>query len=302
MGERVHVYEVGPRDGLQAEAGFVPTERKVELVNALLATGVERVQVTSFVRAERIPQLADAEAVMAVIDRPPGVQLDVLLPNRRGLERALAAGADSVTLFLSASATHSRRNLQREPEEMLVELARLVPEAKAAGLPVHCAVSTAFGCPYEGIVPDERVVALSGRLLELGVEEIVLGDTTGMGNPAHVERLSQRLLGAYPGLVLNLHFHDTRGMALANVVAGLRAGVRRFDGSVGGLGGCPYAHGATGNVATEDLVHMLAEMGLETGIDLDALIGCARLAQELVGRKLSGHVLEAGKVSELVAP
>jgi hydroxymethylglutaryl-CoA lyase len=302
MGERVHVFEVGPRDGLQAESAFVPTGRKVALVNALSATGLQRIQVTSFVRADRIPQLADAEAVMAAIDRPPGVQLDVLVPNRRGLERALAAGAGSITLFLSASASHNRRNLQCEPEDMLAEFALLVPEAAAARLPVHCAVSTAFGCPYEGVVPDGHVVDLVGRLLALGVEEVVLGDTTGMGNPVHVERLSARLLDAYPGLALNLHFHDTRGMALANVLTGLRAGVRRFDGSIGGLGGCPYAHGATGNVATEDLVHMLAEMGFETGIDLDALITCARLAQELVGRKLSGHVLEAGKVSELVSP
>jgi hydroxymethylglutaryl-CoA lyase len=300
MGERMHVFEVGPRDGLQAEGAFVPTVRKVELVDALLRTGVERVQVTSFVRADRIPQLADAEAVMGAIDRPSGVQVDVLIPNRRGLERALAARADSVTLFLSASASHNRRNLRCEPEDMLAEFALLVPEAKAVGLPVHCAVSTSFGCPYEGITPDERIVELTGRLLELGIDEVVLGDTTGMANPVQVERLSTRLLDAYPGLALNLHFHDTRGMALANVLAGLRAGVRRFDGSVGGLGGCPYAHGATGNVATEDLVHMLEEMGHETGIDLDALIACARLAQELVDRRLPGHVLEAGKTSELV--
>jgi hydroxymethylglutaryl-CoA lyase len=299
---RVHVYEVAPRDGLQAESAFLSTDEKVRLVDALSHTGVERIQVTSFVRPEWIPQLADAADVMARIERVEGVEYDVLIPNRRGLERALAAGADSVYLVVSASATHNRRNLNREPHETLAEYAPLVEEARAAGLPVYCAVSTAFGCPYEGLTPDAAVLDLTARLLELGIAEIGLGDTTGMANPVHVERLCTALRRRHPHARLNLHLHDTRGMALANVLAGLRAGVDTFDGSVGGLGGCPYAPGATGNVATEDLVHMLGEMGIETGIDLDALIAVARQAEAAIGRELPGRVLRAGKVSELVAP
>lgn len=296
----VSVFEVGPRDGLQAEAAFMSTDAKVKLVDALSRTGVRRVQVTSFVRAEWIPQLADAAEVMALIERRPGVEYNVLLPNRRGLERAIGSGADSVYLVVSASPTHNRKNLNREPEQTLAEYAGIARDALATGLPVYCAIATAYGCPYEGVTPDARVVELAGRLLELGIGEIGLGDTTGMANPVHVERLCGVLRERFPDARFNLHFHDTRGMGLANVVAGLRAGVDVVDGSVGGLGGCPYAPGATGNVATEDVVHMLHEMGIETGIDLDALIGCAGFAQEAIGRELPSCVLKAGKSSELV--
>jgi hydroxymethylglutaryl-CoA lyase len=298
---RVHVCEVGPRDGLQAESVSLPTAQKVELVDALSRTGLERIQVTSFVRAEWIPQLADAGEVMARIERVEGVEYSVLVPNRRGLDRALEAAADSVCVVVSASATHNRRNLNREPSETMAEIEALVPVAGAAGVPVQCAISTAFGCPYEGTTPDAAVVAMAGRLLAGGVAEIALGDTTGMANPVHVERLCLALRERLGDVELDLHLHDTRGMALANALAGLRAGVRRFDGAVGGLGGCPYAPGATGNVATEDLVHMLHEMGIETGIDLDALIACAHRAEAALGRVLPGAVLRAGKVSDLVA-
>lgn len=299
--ERVKVYEVGPRDGLQAEATFVPTDAKVALVDALSASGVERIQVTSFVRAEWIPPLADATEVMARIERRTGVEYNVLVPNRRGLERALEADADSIQVVVSASPTHNRKNLNREPEETLGEYEQLVPEALTAGLSVYCAISTAYGCPYEGHTPLERVVDLSRRLFELGVTEVGLGDTTGMANPVHTQQLCLMLREAFPDRCFNLHFHNTRGMALACVVAGLQAGMDVFDGSVGGLGGCPYAPGATGNVATEDLVHMLQEMGIETGIDLDALIASAESVQEVIGHELPGSVLRGGKVSDLVA-
>jgi hydroxymethylglutaryl-CoA lyase len=294
---RVSVFEVGPRDGLQAEERFVPTEDKIRLVDALTATGLQRVQVTSFVRPEWIPQLADAEEVMRGVARRPGVELNALVPNRRGLERALAAGADSVMLVVSASATHHRKNLNREPKETLAEYETLVPEAR---VPVYADISTSFGCPYEGAVSEDAVEDIARRLFMMGVEEVGIADTTGVGNPVQVEQLCARLRAVFPDERLTLHLHDTRGMGLANVVAGLRAGIDAFDGSVGGLGGCPYAPGATGNVATEDVVHMLGEMGIETGVDVDALIAAARLAQKLVGRELPGAVLKAGKASEVV--
>ena len=294
----VRVCEVGPRDGLQAEEGFVPTDAKVALVDALSRTGVKRIQVTSFVRPEWIPQLSDAEELMRRIERHPDVEYNVLVPNRRGFERAREAGADSVYVVVSVSATHNRKNLNRDPEETLAEYEPLVAEAD---VPVYAALSTTYGCPYEGITPDDAVVSIAGRLLEMGVVEIGLGDTTGMANPVHVERLCTRLRDAYPDARFNLHFHDTRGMGLANVVAGLRAGIDTLDGAIGGLGGCPYAPGASGNVATEDVVHMLHEMEIETGIDLDSLIACARLAQDAVGRDLRSAVVRAGKVSELTA-
>ncbi len=297
--KRVRVCEVGPRDGLQAEEQSVATDAKVALIDRLSAAGVERIQVTSFVRPEWIPQLADAGEVMARIERRPGVEYNVLIPNRRGLERAIEARADSVYLVVSASPTHNRKNLNREPEETLAAYEEVVAEARSADVVVYGAIATAFGCPYEGRTPNGRVLELADRFFALGVEEVGLGDTTGMANPAHTEELCTELREQGSERRFNLHFHNTRGMALANVVAGARAGIDTFDGAVGGLGGCPYAPGATGNVATEDIVHMLEEMGIETGIDLDALLAAAREAQELVGHALEGSVLRAGKVSQL---
>ena len=296
---RVRVCEVGPRDGLQAEDRLVATDAKVGLIDRLSATGVERIQVTSFVRPEWIPQLADAGEVMARIERRPGVEYNVLIPNRRGLERAIEADADSVCLVVSASPTHNRKNLNCEPDETLAGYADIIAEAGSAGVAVYGGIATAFGCPYEGRTPNERVLELADRLFELGIEEVSLGDTTGMANPAHTEDLCAELRERGSERRFNLHFHDTRGMALANVVAGARAGIDTFDGAVGGLGGCPYAPGATGNVATEDMVHMLEEMGIETGIDLDALLAAAKESQALVDHPLEGSVLRAGKVSQL---
>ena len=301
MPNRVRVCEVGPRDGLQAEEQPVATDAKVALIDGLSATGVERIQVTSFVRPEWIPQLADADEVMARIERRPGVEYNVLIPNRRGLERALEARADSVYLVVSASPTHNRKNLNCEPEETLAGYEDVVAEARSAGTAVYGAIATAFGCPYEGRTLNRRVLELTDRFFELGVEEVGLGDTTGMANPAHTEALCHRAARAGRRAALQPPLPQHTRMALANVVAGARAGIDTFDGAVGGLGGCPYAPGATGNVATEDVVHMLEEMGVETGIDLDAMLAAARQAQEFVGHALEGSVLRAGKVSELTA-
>lgn len=298
--ERVTVREVGPRDGLQAEERVLPTEDKVRLIDALTAAGVGRIEVTSFVHPRAIPQLADAEEVFSRIRRRPGVVYSALVPNLRGAERALACGAGEISLFVSASETHNLRNVRRRISESLAGFEPVAERAAAAGVPLTGYVVTAFGCPYEGDVPEEQVERIVAAYARLGATAVYLGDTTGMANPAQVYRLCCRLRDRFPDLPLGLHFHNTRGAALANVVAGLQAGVTIFDGSVGGLGGCPYAPGATGNVATEDLVHMLHEMGIETGIDLDRLIGAARLAQELIGRELPGHVLKAGKRGDLV--
>jgi hydroxymethylglutaryl-CoA lyase len=296
----VKVYEVGLRDGLQAEDVFIATEKKIELINDLSRTGVKRIQATSFVRPDWIPQLTDGEDVMQGILRQSGVEYNVLIPNRRGLERAVAARADSVSLVVSASSTHNRMNLNREREETLDEIRLVVKEAESARIPVDVGIATAFGCPYEGPTAQEVVVLLVGSLVDLGLVEISLGDTTGMANPVEVHRLVNVLRETYTETRFILHFHDTRGMGLANVLAGLQCGINIFDSSIGGIGGCPYAPGATGNIATEDLVHMLGEMRIDTGIDLDSLIACTRKVSDLLGHDLPSHVLQAGKASELV--
>ncbi|HEY8488779.1 MAG TPA: hydroxymethylglutaryl-CoA lyase [Thermaerobacter sp.] len=296
----VTVREVGPRDGLQAEDRILSTEQKVELIDALTEAGFRRLEVTSFVHPGAIPQLADAEAVMARIRRRPGVIYSALVPNLRGAERALACGVDEISLFVSASETHNRHNVRRSIAESLAGFVPVAERAAAAGVRLSGYVVTAFGCPYEGDVPEEQVERIVAAYRDLGAVAVYLGDTTGMANPAQVDRLVRRLKARFPDLELGLHFHNTRGAALANVVAGLLAGVTVYDGAVGGLGGCPYAPGATGNVASEDLVHMLEEMGIVTGVDLDRLLAAARLAQRLIGRELPGFVLKAGKRSDLV--
>ena len=298
--EAVTVREVGPRDGLQAEERVLSTEDKVRLIDALTEAGFRRIEVTSFVHPRAIPQLADAEEVLARIRRRPGVVYSALVPNLRGAERALACGVDEITLFVSASETHNRHNVRRSIAESLAGFAAVAERAAAAGVPLTGYVVTAFGCPYEGDVPGEQVERIVATYAGLGAVAVYLGDTTGMANPAQVYRLCSRLKDRFPDLTLGLHFHNTRGAALANVVAGLQAGITVYDGAVGGLGGCPYAPGATGNVATEDLVHMLEEMGIATGVDLDRLLAAARLAQRLIGRELPGCVLKAGKRSDLV--
>src|ERR671915_506254 len=259
-GEHVKVREVGPRDGFQNEPEVIPTDDKVRLVEMLARTGLRRLEVTSFVRPDVIPQLADCA---------------------------------EVNLFLSASETHNRRNVNRSIEESLAGLERVVARARADGLRCEGVISVAFGCPYEGDVPRERVFAIARRLVEAGCEEIAFGDTTGMANPVQVERFFD---GLELGAELTAHFHNTRGQGLANVLAALRMGVESFESSFGELGGCPVPKGATGNIASEDLVSMLHEMGFETGIDLEKLVACARKAQAVLGRPLGSHVLTAGPV------
>jgi hydroxymethylglutaryl-CoA lyase len=304
--QAVSIREVGPRDGFQNEPEVIPTERKIELIDALARTGLARLEVTSLVRADVIPQLADAADVLAGIDVPAGVSVSVLIPNERGLDAAMelrerADGAraafDEINVFMSASETHNRKNVNRSIAESLAGLETVLGRARAAGLRCEGVISTSFGCPYEGRVPRERVLALAAALRDAGAEEIGFGDTTGMANPRQVQEFfteAQASLGE--GVELTAHFHNTRGQGLANVLAAVEAGVRSFESSFGELGGCPVPAGATGNIATEDLVSRLHEMGIETGVDLPALLSCARRAQEILGRPLGSHTLVAGPI------
>ena len=291
---RVDVREVGPRDGLQNEA-VVPVDARVRLIDALSGTGLRFIEAASFVSAAAIPPMAGAEEVMAAIARGPGVVYSALVPNPKGAERAVAARADEIELVVSASETHNQKNVRRSVAESLVAARDVVQIGHDARLPVEAIVSTAFGCPYEGDVAPERVAQVAGHLLDAGADRLSFGDTTGMATPRRVDDLLDAL--AHAGIALDrvgLHFHNTRGTALANVVAALERGITRFDASIGGLGGCPYAPGASGNAVTEDLVHMLHDMNIETGIDLDALLACAALAQDIVGRELPSALLHAG--------
>jgi hydroxymethylglutaryl-CoA lyase len=302
--ERVGIREVGPRDGFQNEPEVIPTDEKVRLVDMLSATGLRRLEVTSFVRPDVIPQLADGAEVLERVRRRDGVAFSVLIPNERGLERALEMRRhfDEVNLFLSASETHNRRNVNRSIEESLSGLERVITTARGEGLRCEGVISVAFGCPYEGEVPRERVLDIAERLAAAGCEEVAYGDTTGMANPRAVhgffaaarERLVDGAGG--DGVELTAHFHNTRGQGLANVLAALEEGVESFESSFGELGGCPVPPGSTGNVSSEDVVSMLHEMGIETGIDLGRLIEASRAAQEILGRPLGAHVLRAGPV------
>jgi hydroxymethylglutaryl-CoA lyase len=299
MIERVRIREVGPRDGFQNEPETIATDAKVQLIDALARTGLRRLEVTSFVRADVIPQLADAAEVLARIDVPDDVAVSVLIPNLRGLEGALAQREqiDEINVFMSASETHNRKNVNRSIAESLTELQDVLGRAREAGLRCEGVISTSFGCPYEGYVPPERVFEIAARLRDAGAQEVGFGDTTGMANPRQVREFFEQARSALGDeLQLTAHFHNTRGAGLANVLGALEAGVESFESSFGELGGCPVPAGATGNIATEDLVSMLHEMGLETGVDLDALIACARRAQEILGRPLGSHTLVAGPV------
>jgi hydroxymethylglutaryl-CoA lyase len=291
----VKVREVGPRDGFQNEPEVIPTADKVRLVEMLARTGLKRLEVTSFVRADVIPQLADGRELLERAHIPEDVSVSVLIPNERGLDNALALRErfHEVNLFLSASETHNRKNVNRPIEESLAGLERVVARARAEGLRCEGVISVAFGCPYEGRVPRERVLAIARRLVDAGCEEIAFGDTTGMANPAQVERFFD---GLELGAELTAHFHNTRGQGLANAAAALRSGVRSFESSFGELGGCPVPAGATGNIATEDLVSMLHEMGHPTGVDVERLLDCAREVQRVLGRPLGSHLLTAGPV------
>jgi hydroxymethylglutaryl-CoA lyase len=298
--EAISLREVGPRDGLQNEAP-VPTQAKVALIDRLATTGVERIEAVSFVHPKAIPQMADADDVWAAIHRDPRIRYSALVPNLRGASRALDAGFREIEVVVSASDTHNRKNVNRSTEESLDDIAQLLTVAHDAGATCQVIVSTAWGCPYEGDVPVERVVAVAGRAIADGADGVSFGDTTGMATPSRVTRLVGEFRSAHPDVPLNLHFHNTRGTGLANVLAALELGVADFDASVGGLGGCPYAPGASGNIATEELVHMVEDMGVATGVDLDAMIEAAREAERLVGRTLPSQVLRAGPRTRLTA-
>ncbi len=287
---QVHIYEVSPRDGLQNEAAVVRTEDKLALIDGLARTGVRDIEVTSFVRPSWIPQLADAAELVPQLPAHEGVRYWALIPNMRGLDRALDAGIGHVATFMSASETHNKKNLNRTRRESLATLDQVISTAKDAQLTVRAYISTVFGCPYEGTVDVERTVQIAQSLRQAGADVIALGDTTGMGNPTLVrEVVAAMVRGGVPLSSIALHMHDTRGTALANILAGYEAGVRIFDGSVAGVGGCPYAPGASGNAATEDLVHMFEAMGHGTGIDLERLAETGVKLGEVLGRPLPGR-------------
>jgi len=294
----VRIREVGPRDGFQNEPETIPTAEKVRLIDLLSASGLRRLEVTSFVRPDVIPQLADAEDVLRAVQRRDGVSFSVLIPNERGLERALGLRErfDEINVFVSASETHNRKNVNRSIEESLAGLERTLATAREAGLRCEGVISTSFGCPYEGEVPPERVFAIAERLAGAGCAEVGFGDTTGMANPRQVGEFFAAARERLGGVELTAHFHNTRGQGLANVLAALGEGVESFESSFGELGGCPVPPGATGNVATEDILSMLHEMGVETGVELTRLIDASRAAQEVLGRPLGAHVLTAGPV------
>jgi hydroxymethylglutaryl-CoA lyase len=298
--ERVSLREVGPRDGLQNEDP-VPTEAKVRLLDALSRTGVGRIEAVSFVHPAAIPQMADADEVWARAARAVGVRYSALVPNPRGAARALAAGFTEIEVVVSASDTHNRRNVNRATAQSLDDIAAVIDMLHAGGATAEVIVATSFGCPYEGDVDPARVAGIVDRVVGDGADRVSFGDTTGMATPRRVREVVDAVRGRHPDRELLLHFHDTRGTALANILTALDLGVTAFDASVGGLGGCPYAPGATGNVATEEVVHMLHDMGVATGVDLDALLDAAELAERIVGRKLPSGVLRAGPRTRLAA-
>jgi hydroxymethylglutaryl-CoA lyase len=291
---RVSIREVGPRDGLQNEDVILSVAQKVRLIDSLSATGLDQIEVGAFVRPENVPQMADTAAVFAALRRRPGVCYSAIVPNLVGARRALAAGADAIQVFLSASESHNQSNVNMGIEQSLAQAADVSAAVRAASRSFEAVLSVAFGCPFEGDVPLERVLALCARLLDLGASQITLGDTTGMAHPLLVRQVCVAFAQRFPAVPLRLHPHSARGAGLANVLAALEAGVERFDASAGGIGGCPFAPGAPGNICSEDLVHMLHEMGVETGIDLPALLASARLLETMLGHPVPGQTLKAG--------
>jgi hydroxymethylglutaryl-CoA lyase len=292
--DAVSVYEVSPRDGLQNEAAQVSTYNKTRLVDALTDAGVARIEVTSFVSPRWIPQLSDAEELVKQVHRPATSRFSALCPNRQGLDRAIVCGIGEVAVFLSVSESHNKRNVNKSVAESLLGFRDVVQPAVERGLRARAYLSTLWGCPYEGDVDPKRGVEITRQLLDLGCYEVSLSDTIGVGTPRQTMRILEMFLDEFPANKLAMHMHDTRGTALSNVVVGLEMGIRTFDASVGGLGGCPYAPGAAGNLATEDLVYTLHGMGIQTGIDLERLVEAGRVASAIVGRDLPGKVLRAG--------
>jgi hydroxymethylglutaryl-CoA lyase len=292
--DHVSIYEVGPRDGLQNEAVTIGTVRKLRLIDALCAAGIKRIEMTSFVSPHWIPQLADADRLADLVGQREGVRFSALCPNPRGLARARVADLREVAVFLSASETHNRRNINKSVEQAMAVFRELIPQALAYDMRIRGYVSTAWGCPYEGEIDPARVLDLARQLLELGCYEVSLGDTIGVGTPLQTKRILKQILSELPASKLAMHMHDTRGQALANVLVGLDLGIRNFDAAIGGLGGCPYAPGASGNLATEDLVYMLNNMGVHTGIDSEKLFEAGQVAEAVVRRELPGRVHRAG--------
>jgi hydroxymethylglutaryl-CoA lyase len=291
---RVAICEVGTRDGFQIEPDFIPTELKVEVVDRLSEAGLPRVEVTSFVHPKAVPQLRDAEAVMAKIRRRPGTRYAALVPNEKGAVRAVDAGVDAIHTVVSASESHNLANVNMTIAESLEKLGAVLRVAERAGVEVACGISTSFGCPFEGAVPQAQLERVVRRLVDMGARAIGLADTTGVANPRQVSQTLEHMLPRFPGVEWTLHTHDTRAMAIPNILAALECGVTNFDSSVGGLGGCPFAPGASGNVCSEDLVHCLHAMGVATGIDLDRLIAVSKRVQEIVGHALPGQLVKAG--------
>lgn len=293
-GSLIEICEVGPRDGFQIEKALIATEDKIRICNGMIAAGLKKIQVTSFVSPRAVPQLADAEDVLAGIVRDAGVTLTALVPNAKGAERAAGTQLDVMGLFCSASETHSRKNVNASIDETLARFVPVVEIAEKAGKRVQGDIATAFGCPFEGEVAPAAVVKIARFYRDLGIVDLNLGDTTGMATPTTVRQVMAALREAVPEMVVTLHFHNTRGVGLANVLVGLEEGVHRYDSSIAGLGGCPFAAGATGNICTEDLVYLLEESGYRTSIDLDRLIETAKLTERVIGRELAGQVMKAG--------
>jgi len=296
---RLKIHEVVTRDGFQMEPRFVPTDQKIALIDQISESGVAKIEVTSFVSPKAIPMLADAEAVMAGIKRRPGVKYVALIANVKGVERALAARVDEVVLVVSISESHNRANVRRSVGASFDGFAEIVRALEGTGVGVAAGMATTFGCPFEGYQPVERILAAIQRFVDLGITNLGLADTTGMGNPQQVLEISTIARERFPMVDFALHFHNTRGMGLANVLSGLQAGITRYESSLGGLGGCPYAPGASGNICTEDLVHMLQAMGHETGVDLEKLLMASRALREIVGHELPGQVVKAGRSLDL---
>jgi len=298
--ERVEIIEVGPRDGFQILPDFIETPDKIRVIDSLIEAGIQRMEVTSFVHPKFVPQMRDAADVMRGIKRG-GCQCFAMAPNLKGAERAIEAGADMLNLVVSASDSHNRSNVRRSVDESLAAFPGVVELAVQAKIPVRASLATVFGCPFEGDVPIERVLHVCQRFVDMGCVELNLCDTTGMANPKQVAAVAQRVLNEFPGVGIVLHFHNTRGAGTANLLASMQVGITSFEASFGGLGGCPFAPGATGNVCTEDLVHMLHGMGIDTGINLAALLSAVRDAERILGMAFPGQVIRAGRTCDLHA-
>jgi hydroxymethylglutaryl-CoA lyase len=292
---RVTVVEVGPRDGFQSEKQFIPTNEKIDIVNALSRTGLKNIQVTSVVHPKAIPQLADAEEVMTKIDRLPGVNYRILAPNLKGVQRAVLLKPDAINLMMSVSESHNRSNANRSVEESLREFETVVPVIMDAGISVIGGMACALGCPFEGKVPIQQLEKIVDRYISMGIRSTGLSDTVGVANPRLVYDVVSHMLDKYPDVHFHMHFHNNRGLAMANILAAMQAGVTEFDTAIGGLGGCPYAPNASGNIATEDVVNMMTEMGIETEVDLDALLMVSEMVKKVIPHPLDSAVVKSGK-------